>query len=83
MPLAGYLVHLLFFQCFKGEGQAAEGEQTPAQAQAPAPEEKPQTTPVKTPKSPAKSEPQTPSKKVKEIPPIPTFELYMVLAAGN
>lgn len=38
---------------------------------------------MKTPKSPAKSEPPTPSKKVKEIPPIPTFDLYMVLAAGN
>lgn len=71
---------------FPGEGPPAEGdEQAAAQTPAPAPpaEEKPQSTPTKTPKSPAKSEPQTPSKKVKEIPPIPTFDLYMVLAAGK
>lgn len=48
-------------------------------------EDKPKEAPVtpKTPKSPAKSEPPTPSKKMKEVMPIPTFELGLVLAAGQ
>ena len=62
-------------------------EQPTDEAQAPAPDtpaKSPAEMPAKTPKSPTKTEPPpTPSKKVKEIPPIPTFELNMVLASGN
>ena len=77
-----FMLNLFFFEGEKTDGDQAAAP-APAPTPAPAPEEKPQPTPTKTPKSPAKSEPPTPSKKMKEIPPIPTFDLYMVLAAGN
>ncbi|WAR26185.1 hypothetical protein MAR_011889 [Mya arenaria] len=67
-----------------GEGETdKKREAAPEGAQAPAaPEEKPQETPLKTPKSPAKvSEPPTPSKKMKEIPAIPTYDLALILAS--
>ncbi|XP_052779826.1 uncharacterized protein LOC128217046 [Mya arenaria] len=68
----------------EAEGEGDKGEAAPEGAQAPAaPEEKPQETPLKTPKSPAKvSEPPTPSKKMKEIPAIPTYDLALILASG-
>ncbi|WAR25875.1 hypothetical protein MAR_011579 [Mya arenaria] len=71
-----------------GEGETdKKREAAPEGAQAPAapeekPQEKPQETPLKTPKSPAKvSEPPTPSKKMKEIPAIPTYDLALILAS--